>query len=388
MLASGFTMGLSHRLHAPALIPPAVSKCFSGFASKIGGKLSLRGAHSKRSILHSASATAAPADADEQAQGYKMPHPDIKNLVEAEQTPQMLISPPASGSEWIAVLEKAPMLTLADLAQPELKLAGVRFLPELDVPSRKIRSHSMLLKRRTTGEEVEVTGIPKGGMISGVNWSADGKVLAFCVLTEPDGLRLYTLDPLNPVAKLASDLKLSAVLASPYDWGATSDQIILNTVPSARPASPPERPRVPKSPAVQECVTGVASPVRTYQDLLQDEHDEMLFDFFTTTTLFELSLSGSNDGIKQVGFFAAMKLHTFIIMSTFFLLFSQRLSILEQVGGGSARQVGPPGMHSDYGASPDGKFLMVERIRTPFSRTTLYNRCRIGHPIHHCESLD
>jgi len=100
----------------------------------------------------------------------------------------------------------------------------------------------------------------------------------------------------------------------------------------------------------------------------------MLFDFFTTTTLFELSLSGSNDGIKQVGFFAAMKLHTFIIMATFFLLFSQRLSILEQVGGGSARQVGPPGMHSDYGASPDGKFLMVERIRTPFSRTTLYNR--------------
>lgn len=339
VLASGFSMGLSNnRFHVPSLIPAGVSKCFG---VGLGASLTSKGGP-RRTMCQEATAMLA-SDVYESSKGFQMPHPDIRSLVEAEQTPTMLISPPATGSEWIAVMQKVPLLSLDDLAQPELKLAGARFLPELDIPSRKIRSHSLVLKQRTTGEEFQVSGIPADGKISSVNWSPDGTLLAFCVLTEPDGMRLYTLDPSKRVAKLQSDERLSSVLTSPYEWGSSGDQIIINAVPSARPRDPPAHPRVPTSPAIQECVTGLAAPARTYQDLLQDDHDEVLFEFFATTQLFHLSLKGQPNAIPQVG-------------------------------GGTLRQIGPPGMHTNFSPSPDGRFLLVERLRAPFSRTVQWNR--------------
>lgn len=88
--------------------------------------------------------------------GYKIPPPEISDLVKAEANPTRLVSPPAQGAKWFALLRKEPMLSLDALAEKEMKLAGVRFWPHLDVPSRRIRNYSLQILNRKSGAVVDV----------------------------------------------------------------------------------------------------------------------------------------------------------------------------------------------------------------------------------------
>ena len=54
-------------------------------------------------------------------------------------------------------------------------------------------------------------------------------------------------------------------------------------VPANR-GKPPEAPKAPPGPTVQES-SGRAAPVRTFQDLLQNQHDEDLFEYYATSQL-------------------------------------------------------------------------------------------------------
>ena len=336
MLASAFSIGaaMPSMSPIPSFSTPArnlINTCLGGLSFGRASALCEARSSTKRGLVQSARSTASDEEADT---GYHVPHKDIQQLVEADPTPTMLISPPASGSEWFAVLQYDPMLSLSDLAQPELKLAGARFLPELDVPSRRIRGRHLCLKHRASGEVFEITGIPSGASVSSVTWAPDGSKLAFCVLTPETGLVLYTLDPATRVASKASDLRLSSVFSSPYEWSGSASKLIINSIPPSRPTACPERPRVPSAPSIQECSTGAAKPGRTYQDLLKDEHDEQLFQHFATTQLVEISLDERRE-----------------------------------------RDIGEPAMHIDYSTSPDGSLLLVEAIRLPLSRVVVFSRC-------------
>ena len=57
---------------------------------------------------------------------YQVPPPELASLVDAPPTPSMIVGPAD-----YALLAEAPLfLTIADLAQPELKIAGLRFNPK------------------------------------------------------------------------------------------------------------------------------------------------------------------------------------------------------------------------------------------------------------------
>src|SRR5690242_18377536 len=68
---------------------------------------------------------------------YQKPPQAIVDLLEAPPTPQVVLSPePASGSRTLLIEQPGGLLTIADLAQPELRLAGLRFNPRTNGPSR------------------------------------------------------------------------------------------------------------------------------------------------------------------------------------------------------------------------------------------------------------
>src|SRR5437868_2926184 len=88
---------------------------------------------------------------------------------------------------------------------------------------------------------------------------------------------------------------------------------------------PPIAPPVPPGPVVQES-EGKAAPVRTFQDLLQNPHDEALFDYYAVA----------------------------------------RLATVD-VGNGRVTPLGQPGVFAEADPSPDGRLLLVERVHRPYS---------------------
>jgi dipeptidyl aminopeptidase/acylaminoacyl peptidase len=100
--------------------------------------------------------------------------------------------------------------------------------------------------------------------------------------------------------------------------------LLVQTVPSKRGAPPAEE-TVPKAPNIQES-TGRPGPVRTYQDLLKDSHDEALFDFYATA---------------QLAFVDAES--------------------------GKVTTLGRPGIFEEAEPSPDGAHLLVARLQHPYS---------------------
>ena len=94
----------------------------------------------------------------------------------------------------------------------------------------------------------------------------------------------------------------------------------------ARQARPrPDMPRIPTGPTIQESF-GKLSPVRTYQDLLQNAHDEALFDHYATARLVRVDAATSEK-----------------------------------------TALGKPAIFGSVAPSPDGKLLLVSRIVRPYS---------------------
>ena len=73
------------------------------------------------------------------------------------------------------------------------------------------------------------------------------------------------------------------MLGDPIDW-LPDNRTLLVKSRASRPRSRAAEPRVPTGPHVQES-DGHAGPVATYEDLLQNPHDEDLFEYYATAQL-------------------------------------------------------------------------------------------------------
>ena len=264
------------------------------------------------------------------AHGYRTPVQSIVDLVDAAPSPSMMVQPSAAGANWVLMLQPSAMLALADLAQPELKLAGTRLLSDCDTPSRRIGYKTVRLMHRVSRTEFDIDALP-AGRIFDVKWSPNGKRVGLTVLTET-GLFLYTFTPEEKKATLACDARLSSAFAASYSWVSGSDSVLCNSVPSQR-GPLPSRPMIPQAPLVQACEAGNKAPARTYQDLLVDAHDEALFRYYATTQVVHVSLIGA-----------------------------------------PPTNIGVPAMVVHFRPSPDASFLLLETLQEPLSREVLWNR--------------
>ncbi|KAI4372023.1 hypothetical protein MLD38_010310 [Melastoma candidum] len=132
--------------------------------------------------------------------GYRLPPPEIKDIVDAPPLPALSFSPLR---DKILFLKRRALPPLAELAKPEEKLAGIRIDGQCNTRSRMsfytgIGIHQ-LLPDDTLGPEIEVHGFPEGAKLNFVTWSTDGKHLAFSVRVDDEGtdsgkLRVWVAD--------------------------------------------------------------------------------------------------------------------------------------------------------------------------------------------------
>ncbi len=231
--------------------------------------------------------------------GYRVPDPALVAVVDAPLLPELSRSP---ARDLVLLLERAPLPTIAELAAPEVRLAGLRFNPERLASNRAATSTGLVLKSLADGAERRVTGLPAGARLANVAWSPDGRHIALAVFTGARPATPWVVDTATAAARELAPLGLNGVLGSALAW-IGADALLVRAVPADRGPAP-ERSAESLAPVVQQ-TRGERTAVRTFQDLLRDAADEAAFEHYATAELVRLGLDGSRTPLGVRGIFSA-----------------------------------------------------------------------------------
>src|SRR5690606_17127588 len=133
---------------------------------------------------------------------------------------------------------------------------------------------------------------------------------------------------------------LSAVWGAPCAWSSDTKLLcsaVLNTTAAPKPAP---------GPRIHELKSG-AAPARTYSDLLQGGADDELFEHYAGVRLIQIEVSGEEPSTKDLPL---------------------------------------QGLISAASVSPDGRYVLVNRLRRPYSRLLPVNKFPVEQAIVDCES--
>ncbi len=259
---------------------------------------------------------------------YRKPPQEIVDVLNAPPTPEAVVSP---ANTQVLLIERILYPPISDLAQPMLRLAGVRINPSNNGPHSAILYRSATLQRLDTNSssagQIKLA-LPPDAKITEPIWSPDGSRFAFTNITE-DAVELWTGDANSGQIHKLNGIKVNAALngfrmPDPIQWMPDGHTLLVQTVRTDR-GSPPNQTAIPPGPHTQESA-GRSGPVRTYEDMLKNAYDEDLFDYYATA---------------QLEFIDSRR--------------------------GTATPCGQPGIFLTVNPSPDGQDVLVARVRKPYS---------------------
>src|SRR4051812_37719600 len=219
---------------------------------------------------------------------YKTPPKELADIVDALPTPGAVLSP---DGKWLLLFQQPSLLTIADLAQPELKLAGERFNPQRHDQTRSLYSMSLtLVPVSGSGPARAIAGIPAEPRMRFATWSPDATKVAFTLSTAA-AVELWVADVASANAHRVGEFAVNQSMGRAFAWMPDSKSLLAAVVPASRPA-PPDETHTPDGPAVQES-HGRKAPARTYEDMLQNEADAGQFEYHMQAVLTRVPLDGS-----------------------------------------------------------------------------------------------
>jgi dipeptidyl aminopeptidase/acylaminoacyl peptidase len=255
---------------------------------------------------------------------YAVPDDDIVAIVDAPPTPAM--SPSPDGRTVLLVhYESHPPVEL--LARSVLRLGGVRIDPERRSRQRTLRLVGLTLVDVGDGTHRAVR-LPDDAAVSVPAWSPDSARFAFTV-DRADGIGVWVGDVASASAAPVEGLTVSDVLTGgqlgggdmAVGWSRDGRSLLALAVPADASPLPPAR----IEPHVDE-TSGKSTQMATFQDLLASAADADAFEVLGTTQLVRVDPAS-----------------------------------------GKQTALGAPGLLHTFHESPDGRHLLVERVRRPFS---------------------
>ena len=256
------------------------------------------------------------------SQDYKVPPDVIRSLIDAD--PQPTISLTKEGDLGL-VLFRDGYQSIDELAKDELRIAGTRLDPVRYTSSRMTYYKSFSLIDIKSGDNISVD-FPLNGKFSFFRWSPNEEKVAYTNTTDK-GVELWVLDIKSKTSQKVSQRYINDILNSPFQWFNSSNEILVSLRCNIEK---PNISSVPTGPIIQE-TTNQNAPSRTYQDLIKNKNDEVLFEHYACVELHKISLNGSSEIIQQ-------------------------------------------GMIKDYDLSPDQNYLLTKTINKPFSYLVPYYR--------------
>ncbi|TVQ64523.1 MAG: S9 family peptidase [Phycisphaerales bacterium] len=260
--------------------------------------------------------TSGPALAQEP---YRLPPPEVVRILDAAPLPFVSVDP---SRRTMLLMERENLPPISELAQPMLRLAGVRINPNTNATHGPRSIVGMVFRDIATGEERRVR-TPEGVGLAGATWSPAGDRVMFMVMRD-NGVELWVTDVATGEARALTGPTLNATMGGAAQWTRDGRAILAQLVPDGRGPAP-TAPAAPIGPIIQE-TTGRAGPVRTFQDLLSNAHDEALFDHYFTSQFVRIDADT-----------------------------------------GEQTKIGAPGVYRGMSISPSGDLLLVTRIERPYS---------------------
>ncbi len=217
---------------------------------------------------------------------WQAPPPDIDDLLDARWAPSVSVSPDRSK---LLELERPSLPPLSELAEPMLKLAGSRINPRTHGPAREYAFTGVTLRDLGPANQAngQALALPENPRIRNIAWSWDSGHVVFTHTTADDVELWVASVETGETKKLLDDL--NATRGGPCDWLPDHRSLTCKVVV---PGEPPVEDPVPAGPRVEENL-GRKTPARTFQDLLEDAHDEALFDHYMTSKVVRVDLDGA-----------------------------------------------------------------------------------------------
>ncbi|MBZ5727883.1 MAG: prolyl oligopeptidase family serine peptidase [Acidobacteriia bacterium] len=269
------------------------------------------------------------------AEPYRKPPKAVLDVMNAPTTPVLSLSPTRAYATEGRPVRYPP---IAELAEPMLRIAGIRINPKTNGLHNATFNSSLTLRKIPEGTEIPVQ-TPPNARLSGPRWSPDGARFVFTNTTAANGIELWIGDTAGKTHRVEG-VRLNGVMGGggggrggggggDVQWMPDNKTLLVSLVKPNRGA-PPVLPAVPAGPTVQESLGGGA-PQATLEDMLQNPHDEDLFVYYATAQLATVDAAS-----------------------------------------GKVTLVGKPGIIESARVSPGGKDLLVTTIHKPFSYLHAY----------------
>ena len=258
---------------------------------------------------------------------YQMPPAALQAIVDAPRAPTLTPSPRRN----LASMVDTPALpSIAEVAQPELKLAGMRINPRTYSPSRFTFGSQLKLLDIDSGKQHEIKGMPASLRLADLAWSPDQRYLAFThvALSDKEGassVQLWLVDVAARSAKRLTMQPMSYLTGDGFSWMPDSKGLLVQMKP-AKLGKAPAASGIPSGPSLQDSQKSIGNrQLRTYPDLLKNEEDAKLFEHYATSQLALIDVSGKS------------------------------------------RTVGAADLFADVSLAPSGKLVLTSALRRPFS---------------------
>jgi len=259
---------------------------------------------------------------------YRAAPSPVHEVLVAPDPPSVSVSP---DGRWALAASFPRYPRIAELAAPMLRLAGVRVDPRTN--GFHAWSHyrgSLTVRRLPDGAEVPIR-LPRDLKFGGAYWNPAATRFAFVAIAST-GIELWLGDPARATARKVGGVAVNPLLGRQLQWLADGRTLLVKTVPLRRKPAPAEPP--PIGPMIQDA-SGVSTASSTYEarDLLRDAHDADLFEHYMTS----------------------------------------QLALVDAVSLKVTR-IGAPAVFANVQAAPDGKHLLVNEIKRPYSYARPWNR--------------
>lgn len=258
---------------------------------------------------------------------YQKPSKSILDLADYEKAPTVSMD---TKKENMLLMYRNTYKTLDDLNQEELRLGGLRINPVTNISSTATYIINLKVRKISSKDEVQVSGLPTNPKISNMLWSPNDKKILFSHTTN-SGVELWVLDVATAKANKLTEATVNANLGNPFNWFLDSETILVKMLPKNRPALLDSKKDLPTGPITSN-TSGEKSQNRTYPDMLKNKNDETNFENIMTSELYKVNINGTATLFKDAAMYAGEKI------------------------------------------SPDGNYIMLTTIQKPFSYVVPFNR--------------
>ena len=253
------------------------------------------------------------------SQEYKEPKEYIKKIFDAPQPPSLTI---VQYSNFAVETNYLRYQTLEQLAEKKLPLAGKEISPRLNAEIERWPEYMINFIDLNTGDRMEID-LPETIKIRQRKFNNDYSKMVVNYETE-EGIKLLIINTKNGKVKYLDNILVNDAFGyNSVSWMNDNKTLLVKSICKRKKIS--DEVIVPTAPIIQ-FTNGKKSTVRTYQNLLKDQHDEELFDYYFTSQL-----------------------------------------LLVNSENGKAKKIGEPAIYMSVEFSPDNKYLLASRINKPYS---------------------